>query len=112
MTAFPTGLGPASWALDPAYPAPTADSTELHILVWELACSGGSPATGRMAPPIVSYADESLTVTIGVTGVGGIATCPGPPGTPAKVVLPQPLGDRTLLDGYTHPASPPEANPH
>ena len=32
-TAYSDGLGPASWALDPDYPAPTANSTELHVLV-------------------------------------------------------------------------------
>src|SRR5262249_18398731 len=93
--AFPDGLGPASWALDPSSQAPSADSTELHILVWEMACSGGSPTTGRMAPPIVTYSDSNLVMTIGVTPVGGPAGCPLPPGTPAMVVLPQPPGGRT-----------------
>jgi hypothetical protein len=109
MSAFPDGLGPASWELDPNFPTPTADTTELHILVWELACSGGSPATGRMASPIVSYEADSMVMTIGVTPIGGPATCPGPPGTPAMVILPQPLGNRTLLDGRNHPPQPPQA---
>ena len=110
MSAFPDGLGPATWAPDPSFPAPTADSTELHILVWEMACSSGSPATGRMSSPIVTYSDSALVMTIGVIPVDGPATCPGPPGTPAMVVLPQPLGDRTLLDGSSHPPSPPEGD--
>jgi hypothetical protein len=101
------GLGPAEWTLNPAFPPPTAQSTELQILVWELACSGGQPATGRMSPPLAEYEANQLTMTIGVTPVGGGATCPGPPGTPVVVTLPQPLGDRTLLDGHTYPPSPP-----
>ena len=36
-------FGPASWALDPAFASPTPNATELHILVWERTCSGGSP---------------------------------------------------------------------
>ena len=110
MTAFPDGLGPATWALDPSFPVPTADSTELHILVWELACSSGSPATGRMSSPIATYSDSALVMIISVTPVGGVATCPGPPGTPAMVVLPQSLGHRTLLDGSSHPPMPPKGD--
>ena len=108
MAALSDGLGAASWALDPGFAAPKANATEMHILVWEFACSGGSPATGRMSDPIVTYSANSLIMTVGVTRVGGPATCPGPPGTPALVVLPQPIGDRTLLDGIYHPAQPPK----
>lgn len=97
--------GPAHWAPDPAYAPPDASTTELHILVWEIACSGASPTTGRMSAPVVEYAAGTITITIGVrplTGSGAI-TCPLGPGTPAIVTLPQPMGDRTLLDGYVSP---------
>jgi hypothetical protein len=101
------GYGPASWALNPEYAAPSPDTTELQVLVWEMACSGGRPATGRMSSPIVDYGDGTLTMTISVKTMTGPQTCPGPPGTPAVVVLPQPLGNRSLLDGHTYPAQPP-----
>jgi hypothetical protein len=109
MAAPSGGYGAASWAPDPAFAAPTADSTELHILVWEFSCASGSPATGRMSQPIVSYGADSFVMTIGVTPVGGVATCIGAPGTPATVMLPRPLGDRSLLDGNFHPAASPKA---
>ncbi len=47
QTVLSAEFGPASWALDPAFPPPTPASVDLHILVWERACSGGSPTTGR-----------------------------------------------------------------
>lgn len=104
-------VGPASWALDPAFAPPTADTTELHILVWERACSSGSPATGRMSAPVIEYTPETVTITIGVRPLqvapGTGLTCPMPPGTPAIVRLPEPLGERALLDGGQVPPVPP-----
>lgn len=100
-------FGPATWALDPAFPAPTAESTQLHVLVSERACASGSPTTGRMSPPVVVAAAESVTITIGVRPLGGVQTCPLPPGTPAIVTLPEPLGKRVLLDGGRVPPAPP-----
>jgi hypothetical protein len=100
-------FGRATWALDPAFASPAPASTELHILVWERACSSGSPTTGRMSAPDIEYAPETVTITIGVRPLGGPQACPGPPGTPATVGLAEPLGTRTLLDGGRVPPSPP-----
>ena len=100
-------FGRATWALDPAFAPPGPDSTELHILVWELACSGGSPATGRMSAPVIDLAATTVTITIGVRPLGGPQACPGPPGTPAIVRLAEPLGARILLDGGRVPVAPP-----
>ena len=98
--------GPATWALDPAFPSPGPASTELHVLVWETTCSGGAPTTGRMSAPDIEYTPETVTITIGVRPLGGIQTCPLGPGTPATVRLAEPLGLRTLLDGGRVPAAP------
>ena len=100
--------GPASWALDPAFPSPAGDTTELHILVWDEACSSGSPASGRMSAPVIQYSSATVTITIGVRPLQpGPNTCPMPPGTPASLRLSEPLGTRTLLDGGHVPAAPP-----
>lgn len=96
-------FGPAQWALDPAYPPPDASQIELHILVWELACHDEYAATGRISTPVVVYGADTVTVTIGVRPLEGEHTCPGTPGTPAILTLPEPLDGRTLLDGYTYP---------
>lgn len=104
-------FGPATWALDPAFPTPVADTSELHILVWERACSGGSPATGRMSAPVVEYTSAAVTITIGVRPLqvdpGMLLTCPMPPGTPAILQLSESLGTRDLLDGGRVPPAPP-----
>lgn len=101
--ALSADFGPARWELDPSFAAPTADTTQLHILVWEQACSNGSPATGRISAPVVQYAATTVTITLGVrpleVGAGTLLTCPGPPGTPATMDLAEPLGQRTLIDG-------------
>jgi hypothetical protein len=103
------GFGPATWALDPAYPAPGPDTTELHLLVWERACHGFVPETGRMSPPALIYTEATITITIGVRPLGGVNTCPLPPGSPTMVSLAEPLGARSLLDGGLDPPAPPSA---
>ena len=100
-------FGPATWALDPSFPAPGPAATSLHILVWEQACSSGRPATGRISPPAITTSATTVTVTLGVVPLDGAESCQGPPGTPAVVSLPEPLGTRTLLDGGHQPAAPP-----
>jgi len=108
-TPSPAPFGRASWALDPAFPDPVPETTELHILVWERACSGGVQIVGRMAPPVIEYAAATLTVTMRVRPLTGFQTCPLGPGTPALVHLAEPLGERTLLDGDGDPPAEPTA---
>lgn len=100
-------FGAATWKLDPALPLPTADTTELHLLVWELTCSSGSPATGRMSAAHVAYATDAVTIAIGVRPKDGVQTCQGNPGAPVTITLDEPLGNRTLLDGGRFPPAPP-----
>jgi len=103
----PAGFEPAMWAPDPAFSPPGPGSTSMHILVWEMACASGRPTTGRMSAPAVSFGSTTVTVKISVRPLGGIQTCPGPSGTPAILILPEPLGARTLLDGGRTPVGPP-----
>jgi hypothetical protein len=104
-------FGPATWDVDHSAPAPDASTTQLHLLVWERACSSGSPTTGRMSAALVDEAATSVTITIGVRGLAGVQTCPGPPGTPVIVTLPRPLGGRLLLDGGREPPATPSPGP-
>jgi hypothetical protein len=62
-----------------------------------------------MSAPVIEYAERTLTITIGVRPLEGPQTCPLGQGTPAIITLPQPLGARTLLDGYRYPAVEPVA---
>jgi hypothetical protein len=102
--------GAAHWVLNPAYRPPGHDATELHVLITERACASGQPAFGRLSPPVVAYTSDALTLTVGVRPVGGGATCPSIPPTPATIILPEPLGARVLLDGGREPPAPPTAD--
>lgn len=100
-------FGPGVWAIDSAYPSPGPESQTINVLVWEVACNGGVPTTGRMSPAVVAFADDTVTVTIGVRPLEGFQECPLGPGTPAIVTLPQRIGPRELLDGGAEPPRPP-----
>ena len=109
-TAMPSSeFGPATWALDPAFSPPDPTARELHVLVWERACASGKPTTGRMSEPSIVVGTTTMSITIGVRPLAGAQECPGTPGTPATVTLPEPLGSRTLLDGGNNPPAPPRA---
>jgi hypothetical protein len=60
-----------------------------------------------MSAPAVSFGSTTVTIKIGVQPLGGVQACPGPTGTPAILILPEPLGARTLLDGGRTPVGPP-----
>lgn len=100
-------IGVADWWLDPAFPAPWPDATELHVLVLERACASGQPPDGRIAEPVVDYAVGTVTITIGARRAEGDQDCPSNPAVPLTVLLSEPLGDRTLLDGSRLPPGPP-----
>jgi hypothetical protein len=103
--------GPATWAIDPAFATPGPNSTEVHLLVWEVACSGGSATTGRISPAVIDYTETTVSITIGVRPLDGFQGCPLPPGTPVVVTLTEPLDSRTLLDGGHFPPAAPSPPP-
>jgi hypothetical protein len=91
-------LNVPSVALDPAQ-SPTAEATELALLVTESECNSGKAADHRVKLVALEETDTTVTVTIGVKARGGYQTCPGNPATPFTVKLDAPLGDRTIVDG-------------
>jgi hypothetical protein len=95
--------GVAEWTLDPDFPAPTAASTEIHVLVTEWACASGSSPASRLVAPLVRYLAHELLIEVSVRHPGP-ATCPSNPSLPVTVVLPEPVGDRALEGGS--PAEP------
>ena len=103
----PGALGdpvPARWAL--AAPAGVAD-TQLSLTVYEVPCSSGAPIEGRTEEPRVEMGATTVTVTIRIRQRLGTQTCPLHP-WPLTVLLPEPLGNRQLLDGGRVPPAPPE----
>ena len=81
----------------------TPETIELDVLVMELACNSGEDARGRVRDPAIIRSAESVTVVFTVVARPGGHDCPSNPETPFRLVLPEPLGDRVLLDGSSIP---------
>jgi hypothetical protein len=97
------GLGLASFRVAPeAEPGP--GTTEIPVLVTERACNSGQDARGRIVEPQVIVGGDAITVVFAVRPREGEHECPSNPETPHLLVLPEPLGNRTLLDGSEIPA--------
>jgi hypothetical protein len=94
----PAEAGPAWWELA-AHERPTAESTELDLVVFEQACANGESPEGRIVGPEISYSEDAVTITFSVTPLPGGGDCPLAPGAPVTVTLAEPLGDRKLFDG-------------
>lgn len=61
------------------------------------ACANGQPATGRVRVPVLEMTERTVRLVIAIAPLG-TATCPGNPNTSYMLELPEPLGDRTLVD--------------
>jgi hypothetical protein len=96
-------LGAASWWLDPTAPAPTASSTSIQALVLEEACASGKPANDRLERPLIDLSETAVTVTFGIRPLPGSQDCQGNDPFPVTFQLPEPLAERTLLDGNEVP---------
>ena len=96
---LPAGVGQVDWSLDPAFPAPDAVSTELHVLVTEASCTGGSELGDRLLGPDVEITDDAVRIVFGAIPLVGDQACPGNPSSPVTIELDQPLGDRAIIDG-------------
>jgi hypothetical protein len=98
----PPGYLPATWTLDPAHSAPTARTRALHILVHERSCSGGRDASGRIGPAYVVTDEHEVHIEILVMDLPRGSDCQGNPLTPARLSLPERIGDRMLRDTNAH----------
>jgi hypothetical protein len=64
---------PATWQVDPSFVS-QATSTQILILVFERACSSGTPTTGWMQVDN-GYTPTAMTIGIEVTPLGGDQDC-------------------------------------
>lgn len=96
------GMGIASFRVAPDEELDPA-AIEIAVLVTERACNSGEDAEGRIVVAEIDEADDSVTVTFAVRPRGGAQECPSNPETPFVLALPDPLGDRVLLDGSSVP---------
>lgn len=97
------GLGDAILALDPDNP-PDPASTQVHLLVTEVACAGGTSADGRVTLEHLAQLEERVELVIGIEAPPGEGqTCPSNPQTPFTIELDEPLGDRVVQDVAVYP---------
>ena len=104
---LPPGLSTVDWALDPAFPAPTATDTTVHVLVNERACASGQPLGTRLVGPETAVVDGQVLIAFAARPLGeGFHSCQGNLGEPVTVILSAPLGTRALADGTFVPPRP------
>lgn len=100
--------GPATWTHDPA--AEIGPNTiEFTAWVTETDCASGQSSEGRIVGPDIRVSPAAVVVTFRVRkrSLFGAEECPSNPATPVVVHLPEPLGDRPLLDGGREPPAEP-----
>lgn len=100
---IPLGMNIATFRVAPGETL-TPETTDVDVLVTELACNSGEDARGRVQEPAVIRSADSVTVIFTVVARPGGHECPSNPATPFRLALPEPLGDRVLLDGSSIPA--------
>jgi hypothetical protein len=92
------GIRASGWRLDPTRELDPADR-ELRILVTEQTWAGGRWADDRLLAPDLYIGADELVVTTFVTPRQGYQVRSPNPETPARIVLPGPVGSRRVLDG-------------
>lgn len=80
------------------------ETREVDVLVLEMRCNSGEDAADRIVEPTVVAGDDAVIVVFATVPRGGAHDCQANPETPSVLVLPEPLGDRVLLDGSEIPA--------
>jgi hypothetical protein len=98
LRATKDGIRASSWRLDPEVEL-TPESTELRILLREQGFAAGQRADGRILPPELYATPERLVLTLFVTPREGWQNRSKNPETPVRIALPEPLGQRVLVDG-------------
>ncbi|HET9521963.1 MAG TPA: hypothetical protein VFO73_13015 [Candidatus Limnocylindrales bacterium] len=95
-------VGPAAWWVDPAAP-PGPDATTISGLIRERACASGQSPEGRILQPAIFSSETAFLISVFVRQPAGAQDCPGNPAVPLEIALPEPLGQRRLLDGSEVP---------
>jgi hypothetical protein len=99
------GIEAARWDIAPDEQV-GPDTMTFEASVSELGCASGLSPEGRIVGPTLLVTDESVTVIFGTKPLAGPQTCQAGPSVVVVVGLPEPLGDRQLLDGAALPGEP------
>ncbi|MGO9961188.1 MAG: hypothetical protein ACLP50_35305 [Solirubrobacteraceae bacterium] len=99
------GLRASGWRLDPTSEVDPGEAT-IRVLVTEQTWSGGARADGRVLPPDLYVGADELVLTMYVTPRQGFQMRTPNPETPARIVLPDAVGSRQLVDGAIYDGAP------
>jgi hypothetical protein len=98
LRAVRDGIRASSWRLDPSF-APGPEARELRLLVTERTMASGTPAADRLLKPELHLDEHRAVLRMYVKPLEGYVGRSGKHETPVLVRLPEPLGDRQLVDG-------------
>jgi hypothetical protein len=98
LRAVRAGVRASSWRLDPSFDA-GPDAIELRVLVTERTMASGTPAADRLLEPELHLDSERAVLRIYVRPLEGYVGRSAKHETPVIVRLPEPLGNRELIDG-------------
>lgn len=100
----------SGWRLDPTHEV-KPEETVLRVLVSEQAFAGGQRADRRLLPPDLHVGAQELVLTMFVTPLAGFQTRTSNPETPARIALPEQVGQRRLVDGAQYERGVPTSRP-
>lgn len=105
--------GAARWTWDPAGPRPSRTTTTFGAIVSEVACSTGRSADARLRGPLIVTRADRIEIGFAVAPLEGPQDCEAADPSLVRIALPEPLGDRVLVDsGIVPPGDPtPESIP-
>jgi hypothetical protein len=90
------------WTLDPDFPDPQPDDTEIHVLAEGSYCASGQPP--RITSPMISFGHRRLVIaSVENPPDGKFNTCEGTPPIKFTFELESPIGERAVLDAHHFP---------
>ena len=98
LRASRAGIRASSFRVDPERP-PTPEDSVLALLVTEQTRAGGRLAYGRFQAPDLYLDEHEALLRCFITPLQGWQAGTRPWETPVLVQLPEPLGERTVVDG-------------
>lgn len=96
-----------TWDLAEDQPQLTPQTRQVEVHLGPGECNDGRSQNDRLQKPEFREQNGKLIMTLWLRPVGpGFHTCVGVVEPPAVIELPEPLGERELLDGGTYPPRP------
>jgi hypothetical protein len=108
------GIRASSWRLDPEFEV-NPDQAEVHLLVTEQTQATGTPAEDRLLAPDLYVGADELVLRLYIRALEGYTGRTRRYETAVTVMLPEPVGERAIVDGALYeppgpPAQPTEGN--